>query len=366
MTRSLGRILAIVRKEVLQLRRDRLSFGLVFGVPMMQLLLFGYAINQDVRHLHAGVADLAGTQRSRAFVADAQATQVFDIVAVAETADELEAMLRRGEIAAGILIPDDFERRVALGDRPAAQLLVDGSDPIVLAASKGLAGLPVPRDGVAPGKSASSFEVRAYYNPEGRSALQIVPGLIGVILTMTMVLFTAVAIVREREWGNLELLITTPVRTPELMLGKIVPYMLIGVLQVTVVLGTGALLFDVPVRGTLEDVYLASLIFVTATLGLGLVISTLVETQFQAFQLTFITFLPQILLSGFMFPFDGMPRGAQWLAEGLPLTHFVRIIRGIMLRGATLSEVGRDVWPLGVFFLVTMTLATIRFRKRLD
>lgn len=366
MMRSLGRILAIVRKEVLQLRRDRLTFGMVFGVPIMQLLLFGYAINQDVRHLHAGVADLAATHRSRSLVADAEGTQVVDIVRSAHSGEELEALLRRGEIAVGILIPRDFERRVVLGDRPSAQLLVDGSDPVVLSSARLLAGVPVRRDGIAPEGGQTSFEVRAYYNPEGRSAMQIVPGLIGVILTMTMTLFTAVAIVRERERGNLELLITTPVRTPELMVGKILPYMLIGLLQVTLVLVIGAVLFDVPVRGRVSDVYLAGLIFVTATLGLGLLISTLVQTQFQAFQLTFFSFLPQILLSGFMFPFDGMPRAAQWLAELFPLTHFVRIIRGIMLRGAALSDVSRDLWPLGVFFVVTMGLATIRFRKRLD
>ena len=365
MTRSLSRILAIVRKELLQLRRDRLSFGMVFGMPVMQLLLFGYAINQDVRHLRAGVADLAATERSRAFVADAQASQVVDIVAFASGAKELEALLRRGEIAVGIFIPHDFERRVARGGRPAAHMLVDGSDPIVLAAARVLAELPVPRDGATPARSGS-FEVRAYYNPERRSQVQIVPGLIGVILTMTMTLFTAVAIVREREMGNLELLITTPVRTPELMLGKIIPYMLIGLIQVSIVLAIGALLFEVPVRGSYGDVYAAGFIFVIATLGLGLLISTFVKTQFQAFQLAFLTFLPQILLSGFMFPFDGMPRPAQWLAEVFPLTHFVRIIRGIMLRGAGLPEVARDVWPLAVFFLVAMTLATIRFRKRLD
>ena len=174
------------------------------------------------------------------------------------------------------------------------------------------------------------------------------------------------AIVRERERGNLEMLITTPIRTPELMVGKILPYMLIGLLQVSLIVGVGVALFDVPVRGSLLDVYVASGIFVTATLGLGLLISTLARTQFQAFQLTFFTFLPQILLSGFMFPFDGMPRAAQWLAEAFPLTHFVRIIRGIMLRGASLPEVARDLWPLGVFFLLTMSVATLRFRKRLD
>lgn len=364
---SLGRILAVLRKEALQLRRDRLSFGMVFGVPIMQLLLFGFAINQDVRHLRAGVADLAQTQRSRSLVADAEASQVVDVVSSVHSATALEDQLRRGQIVVGLFIPHDFERRVARGERPAAHLLIDGSDPVVLSAARALAEIPVPRDDLrAPSVRPASFEVRAYYNPERRSPVQIVPGLVGVILTMTMTLFTAVAIVRERERGNLELLITTPVRTPELMAGKIVPYVVIGILQVTLVVAIGVTLFDVPVRGRLFDVYAASLIFVTATLGLGLLISTLVRTQFQAFQLTFFTFLPQILLSGFMFPFDGMPWAARWLAELFPLTHFVRIIRGIMLRGAGLTEVTPDLWPLGVFFLVTMSLATLRFRKRLD
>lgn len=367
MTESLTRILAIARKEVRQLRRDRLSLGMVFGVPMLQLLLFGYAINQDVRHLRAAVADLAGTQRAREFTADTAASQVVDIVETVASAEALEALLRRGEIVVGILIPYDFERRVDRADGPVAHLLVDGSDPVVLAAAQRLLETPVPRD--APARAARdgrAFELRAYYNPERRSPVQIVPGLVGVILTMTMTLFTAVAIVRERERGNLELLIATPVRTPELMVGKILPYIGIGMIQVTLVLSLGAALFDVPIRGALYQVYAASLVFVTATLGLGLLISTLARSQFQAFQLTFFTFLPQILLSGFLFPFDGMPRAARWLAEILPLTHFVRIIRGIMLRGASLSEVGRDLWPLGLFFAAMMTISMLRFRKRLD
>jgi ABC-2 type transport system permease protein len=363
---SLVRIFAVLRKEALQLRRDRLSFGMIFGVPIMQLLLFGYAINQDVRHLRAGVADLARTERSRTLLADADASQVVDVVSSVHSAAGLEDLLRRGEIVVGIFIPPDFESRVQHADRPAGQLLVDGSDPVVLSAAQRLAEIPIPRHPSRLAPSSARLEVRAYYNPERRSPVQIVPGIVGVILTMTMVLFTAVAIVRERERGNLELLITTPIRTPELMLGKILPYVLIGLVQVTLVVGIGVALFDVPVRGALVDVYAASLIFVTATLGLGLVISTLVRTQFQAFQLTFFTFLPQILLSGFMFPFDGMPRAAQWLAELFPLTHFVRIIRGIMLRGASFAEVSPDLWPLGLFFLVTMTLSTLRFRKRLD
>ena len=362
---ALSRIAAIARKEVRQLRRDRLTFGMIIGIPVMQLLLFGYAINQDVRHLRAGVADLAGTQRARLLVQDAQATQVVQIVARARSAIELERLLREGQISVGLLVPPDFERRVERGDRTPAQLLVDGSDPIVLAASRGIAQLPIRARRVL-GDMPDTFEVRAYYNPERRSEVQIVPGLMGVILTMTMVLFTAVAIVRERERGNLELLINTPVRTPELMVGKILPYMVIGLIQTTLILLVGRLLFDVPIRGSLVDVYVAGFVFVTTSLTLGLFISTLAATQLQAFQITFFTFLPQILLSGFMFPFDGMPRAAQWIAEVFPLTHFVRIIRGILLRAAPLEEVSGEIWPLLAFLTVAMTASIVRFRKRLD
>ncbi|HKA14633.1 MAG TPA: ABC transporter permease [Myxococcota bacterium] len=358
--------MAIARKEVRQLRRDRLTFGMIVGLPVLQLLLFGYAINQDVRHLRAGVADLSGTQRARILVQDAQATQVVEIVKHARSAAELEALLREGAISVGLLVPPDFERRVESGARAPAQLLVDGSDPIVLAASRGIIELPVRPRSPAARASSPTFEVRAYYNPERRSQVQIVPGLMGVILTMTMVLFTAVAIVRERERGNLELLINTPVRTPELMVGKILPYMAIGMVQVTLILLVGRWLFDVPIRGSLVDVYVAGLVFVTTSLTLGLFISTLAATQVQAFQITFFTFLPQILLSGFMFPFDGMPRAAQWIAEVFPLTHFVRITRGILLRAATLSEVRAEVWPLLAFLAVAMAASIARFRKRLD
>jgi ABC-2 type transport system permease protein len=367
---SLGRILSIARKEVIQLLRDRLTFGMVFGIPLMQTLLFGYAINQDVRHLRAAVADASGSQLARWLVADAQATQVVDVVARAPTAEALETLLRRGDVAVGIYVPPDFERRASEGSRPAAHLLVDGSDPIVLQAAQTLLQLPLRRADRGPpaptAVSARAFELRPFYNPERRSAVQIVPGIIGVILVMTMTLFTAVAIVRERERGNLELLITTPVRTPELMVGKIIPYMGVGWIQMTLVLLVGRVLFDVPIRGSILDIYLAGLVFVVATLGLGLLISTAAQTQFQAFQLTFTTFLPQILLSGFMFPFDGMPRPAQWIAQIFPLTHFVRIIRGILLRGAGIGDVFRDVWPLALFFVATMALSVARFRKRLD
>ena len=361
---SATRIGAIARKEFLHLRRDRLTGGMIAGIPIMMTLLFGYAINQDVRHLRAGLVDLAGTQTSRALAADVVATQVVDIVERRATAAELKNLLIRGRISVGLVIPVDFERRAAQGGRPVAQLLVDGGDPIVLGAARGLAAMPLPGTTAIP--NAERFAVRAYFNPERRSSIHIVPGLCGVILTLTMTLFTSIAIVREREHGNLELLITTPVQTHELMIGKIVPYVLIGYLQVALVLSLGALLFEVPLRGRVLDLVGGAGVFVAATLTLGLFISTVATTQFQAFQMTFVTFLPQMLLSGFMFPFDGMPRPAQWLAEAFPLTHFLRIVRGIVLRGAELEQLTPELWPLGLFFLVSMSLAMLRFHKRLD
>ncbi|MGD1976488.1 MAG: ABC transporter permease [Gammaproteobacteria bacterium] len=364
--KALRRIGAIAGKEMRQLARDRLTLGMVIGIPMLQILLFGYAINMDVRNLRAGVADEAGTALSRQLVGDMQAGQVVRFVVQVPTPEKLLDELRRGEITIGVHIPVDFERRLLDSSRPAAQLLVDGSDPTILNIARQLLQTPAPRNAVDRAGADPLFELRNFYNPERRSAVQIVPALIGVILTMTMVLFTAVAIVRERERGNLELLITTPVRTPELMVGKLVPYILIGLVQVTIVLLVGHWLFDVPLRGQLLDVYLAALTFIAASLTLGLLISTLARSQFQAMQLTLFVFLPSILLSGFMFPFDGMPVVAQQIAEVLPLTHFVRLIRGIVLRGAELGELMPEIRALIVFFVVSLTLAILRFRKRLD
>ena len=363
---SLRRVYAVATKEVRQLLRDRITFGMIVGIPLLQVILFGYAINTDVRHLRAAVTDMAGTQLSRTLVAEAQASQVVDVVAVAPSAEALEKLLQDGRVSVGIYIPPDFDRRVAGGNRPAAQLMVDGSDPTLLGVAQGLTAMPLlTRDGPQASRP-TLFELRNYYNPERRSAVDIVPALIGVILTLTMVLFTAVAIVRERERGNLELLITTPVSTVELMAGKIGPYIVIGLIQVSIVLIMGSLLFSVPVVGSLPDLYLAALLFIAASLGLGLLISTLARTQFQAMQLTVFTFLPSILLSGFMFPFDGMPAFARWLGQLLPLTHFIRLVRGILLRGAGLSGLMPDVWPLLLFFALTMGLAVLKFRKRLD
>ncbi|MFD2112083.1 ABC transporter permease [Thiorhodococcus fuscus] len=367
MSRCLTRLGAILFKEVRQLRRDRLTFGMIVGIPLIQLMLFGYAINTDVRHLPAGVADQAQTSLSRALIADSQATQVVDIHRSVRGPEELERLLRRGEIAVGLHIPPDFGRRLQDPERPAAQLLADGTDPVVLMAARQLAQITLDYDTAADKPSGEPvFEVRNFYNPERRSALNIVPGLIGVILTLTMVLFTAVAIVREAERGNLELLINTPVRSIELMIGKIIPYVLIGLVQVSIILALGMLLFGVPVRGALYQVYLAALLFIAANLTLGLVISTAAKTQFQAMQMTFFIFLPSILLSGFMFPFAGMPKAAQYFSELLPLTHFIRMIRGIMLRGASLGDMPGEVVALIVFAGVTLTLAVSRFSKTLD
>jgi ABC-2 type transport system permease protein len=363
---SFDRIFAIAAKEMRQLRRDRLTFGMIVGIPLLQMLLFGYAINFDVRGLEAGVADLANTSMSRALVADLEATGALRVTEHVRSTEQLSDRLRAGAISIGIYIPADFERRRVDRDRPVAQLLVDGSKPTVENIARGLSAMTVTnRNGIYRSLSPM-LEVRTEYNPEKRTAVQIVPALIGVILSMTMMIFTAVAIVRERERGNLELLITTPVTSFELMIGKILPYIAIGLIQTTLVLALGSLLFNVPVNGGLGDVYAAALLFIAATLSLGLLISTLAQTQMQAFQISIFLLLPSILLSGFMFPFEGMPRFARWLAQTLPLTHFVVLIRGIVLRGATLSELQLPIYKLVAFMIAMLTVVTLRFRKRLD
>ena len=374
--KAVRRTWAIAQKEFRQLARDRLTFAMVIGIPLILITLFGYAINMDVRNLRAGIADQAGTQTSRRLVADLTATQVIAPVRQVDTAEELEELMLRNEIVVGIFIPRDFERRLKDPNREAAQLLVDATDPLIPRTVSAVVDMPfglreqvasprlIPRTGRS--QDSRLFSMRQYYNPERRSAVMIVPGTIGVILTFTMVLFTSIAIVRERERGNLELLITTPVRSIELMIGKIIPYIFVGMLQVSLILAAAVFLFDVPLRGTLMDLYLASLAYVVAVLGLGLLISTIAKVQFQAFQLTFFILMPSILLSGFIFPFDGMPQPAQYFAQILPLTHFVVLVRGILLKGAGLVELVPPLQKLGILFLVTMTLAMLRFRKRLD
>jgi len=372
LTGALRRLRAVATKEVRQLSRDRVTFGMIVGVPLMQIILFGYAINYDVRNLATVVQDDANSSMSREFVAQLKATQVVHVRYTTHSSEELAKLMREGRASMAVVIPKDFERRLQADTRPVVQILVDGSQPQLAVVAGGIAAVPLlTRHGEGPysgGKRMAPrrIEIRTLYNPEKRTAVQIVPALIGVILTMTMVLFTSGAIVRERERGNLELLIATPLSSLELMVGKLLPYVVIGLIQTTIILIVGAWLFSVPVVGRLVDLYAAALVFIAATLGLGLFVSTLAQTQFQAFQLAFLTLLPSILLSGFMFPFEGMPVAAQWIAQLLPLTHFNVIIRGIMLRGADLPEAWLQLLKLGGFLTFMLLVAVARFKKRLD
>jgi ABC-2 type transport system permease protein len=369
---SLRRLRAVATKEVRQLSRDRVTFGMIVGVPLLQILLFGFAINFDVRHLATVVQDQANSSMSREFIAQMRATQVVSVDFTTDSSAEVDRLLREGRASMAVIIPRDFERRLQSQTRPVVQILVDGSQPSLAGVAGGIAAMPLlDRHGAGPysgGKRLEPrrIEIRTLYNPEKRTAVQIVPALIGVILSMTMVLFTSGAIVRERERGNLELLIATPLGRLELMVGKLLPYVGIGLIQTTLILILGTALFDVPIAGRLLDLYAAALLFIAASLGLGLFVSTIAQTQFQAFQLAFVTLLPSILLSGFMFPFEGMPVIAQWIAQVLPLTHFNVIIRGIMLRGADLPELWPQALKLVAFLVVMLLIAVARFKKRLD
>jgi ABC-2 type transport system permease protein len=358
---NLRRLGAIVLKELRQLRRDKLTFAMIAGIPLLELVLFGYAINMDVRGIEAAVLDQAGSAQSREAVAEITSSQVIAVKYRLDNPQEIDHLLRQGRISAALVVPSDFEARLQRKDRPPLQLVVDGSDQSVQASARQLAAYPLPG-----WENRQGVEVVNFYNPERLAPLNTVPGLLGVILTMTMVLFTAVALVREREHGNLELLIATPVSPWELTIGKVLPFIGIGLIQVTVILVVGHWLFEVPVRGSLLDLYGASLLFIVASLALGVWLSTLASTQFQAMQMAFFTFLPQILLSGFMFPFAGMPKAAQWIAEFMPLTHYLRLSRGIMLREAGLLELWLEVLILVVFCVALLGLAVARIHKRLD
>ena len=364
---SFGRMFAVFRKELRQLARDKLTFGMIVGIPTLQLLLFGFAINMDIRHLPAALMDEADTWRSRELVAELASSQVLEFTHRVSTPQDIDDLLRTGKVEAAVVIPADFENRLETGDRAVWQVLVDGADQSVQAAARQLAAFPLASlRGSARSADVRPVEIVNFYNPERRAQINTVPGLIGVILTMTMTIFTGMAIVRERERGNMEMLIATPLSPLELTVGKVMPYVFIGLVQVSLILLLGWFVFQVPVRGALLDVYLAASIYIIATLCLGILISTLARTQFQAMQMAFFLFLPQILLSGFMFPYDGMPRVAQWIAEIFPLTHFLRLIRGVMLRGASLGELWQEMAALAVLIVVILAAAARRFRKSLD
>ena len=365
---SLTRIVAICTKEVTQLRRDRLTFAMVVIIPLMQLLMFGYSINTKVRDIPIGFCDHNNTAFSRQLIEDVQASQVVKVVRQANTPAELHRMVQEGEISAGLYIPLDSERRFYThNEEPIAQLIVDGSDTVLASALKSLGHFPfLPGGTDSFSHNPGDIAVTLLYNPAQRSELNTVPGLLGLILTMTMVMFTAVAIVRERERGNMELLIATPVQTVELMLGKLAPYVVIGMVQMGIILWLGWLLFQVPVAGSWALLVGSCLVFIFANLGLGLVLSTLAPNQMGAMQLFIFFFLPSILLSGFMFPYQGMPLVAQKISEILPMTHFMRIVRGIILRDASIEGIRNDLLFLAGFFFVTLSLAVVRFRQRLD
>ncbi|MFT5500414.1 MAG: ABC-2 type transport system permease protein [Woeseiaceae bacterium] len=364
---ALIRFRAIMMKELLQLGRDRLTFAMIVGIPVMQMLLFGYAINTDVRNLTAAVADQANTHLSREFITNLEQTQVLQLEYSVASIQELEQLLRAGRISIGIYVPSDFDKRSIDTSRAAVHILVDGVDPTIVGVANQLRNTPLGFDSTQEMQSGiGNIEIRPYFNPERRSVVFVIPGLIGIILTLTMMLFTAVAVVREREHGNLELLINTPVSTPQLMIGKVVPYIVIGMIQLALILAVGRFLFAVPVRGSIAELYLAATFFIAANLALGLFVSTVVKTQFQAIQVTIFFLLPSILLSGFIFPFEGMPVPIQYIGEVLPTTHFIRLTRGIMLRGADLAELQQELQILAIFTVAAMTAAILRFAKSLD
>jgi ABC-2 type transport system permease protein len=371
-----GRALVIAWKELIQLRRDRLTLGMVAAMPVMQILLFGYAINTDVRHIPLAVYDQDASADSRDLVRSLTATGFYDLVGYVQSYTEVEALVRADRARAAIVIPTRFASDLRLGRPTKVQLIVDGSDPQTVAsatdAATGLVGarsaaLTVERfrsRGLPAAAAMLSLEPETWYNPELRTAVFVVPGLIGIILTMTMIMMTAMAIARERERGTLEQLIVSPIGRVELMLGKIIPYVGIGYVQMTLVLLIGALVFRTPLVGSLLLLYALALLFIAANLALGLVFSTAAKTQQQAMQMSFFFLLPNILLSGFMFPFDAMPRFAQILSQALPLTHFLRIVRGIALRGAGFSDLGGElIWLVGIL-VALVAIAAFRFQKR--
>ncbi|USD38869.1 ABC transporter permease [Ferrimonas sp. SCSIO 43195] len=362
---SVFRIKAIVFKELRQLSRDRITFGMVVMIPLIQLLLFGFAINTDVRNIPVAVVDQSQSALGRVVTESVKATQVVEVKQRLATVAEAEDAIGAGRIRAALVLPADLNQRAAQG-RQLGQWLVDGSDTMVSSAILQFQSMPIAEMANFSGVQEKTFEVALFYNPSRRSAVNIVPGLLGVILTMTMILFTSAAIVRERERGNLELLITTPVHSLELMVAKIIPYIFIGLLQVAIILGLGVLVFGVPINGEVSQILWGTLLFIAASLTLGLVISTIATTQLQAMQMTVFVLLPSILLSGFMFPYEAMPNAAQWIAEVLPATHFMRIIRGVVLRGSDLGAMWQDTLWLAGFTVLGLVLASTRFKKSLD
>ncbi|MFT7776559.1 ABC transporter permease [Roseateles sp.] len=373
---ALARTFAIALKEVQQMLRDKLTFAMAVGVPVMQLVLFGYAINTDPKGLPTAVVSQDTSPMARSLVAALQTSGYFRVVESGIAESRGDALLQRGEIQFLIVVPDAFGARVVRGERPAVLVAADATDPSAagnaIAALSQLGQTALNRDLrgalAAAAVQPLPFEVRVQrrYNPEGLSRYNIVPGLVGTILTMTMVMLTALAMTRERERGTMENLLATPVRPIEVMVGKILPYVVLGYVQLGVILAAAFALFDVPMVGSVGLLLAMIGVFMLANLGVGFTFSTLARNQLQALQLTFFFFLPSMLLSGFMFPFRGMPQWAQWLGEMLPLTHFLRIVRGVMLKGSGVAELAPELWPMLAFLAVAGAVALLRYRQTLD
>ncbi len=372
---SWRRVWSVLRKEFVQLKRDRLTLAMLIGIPLIQLILFGYAINGDPKHLPTVIAATDNSPLSRSVIRAIENTGYFDIQAVVSEA-EAERQISEGLVQFAIVLPSDFSRKLLRGEHPVIAVYGDASDPSTSGgAISALNQLPAQalqtelRGPLAHLRSTQPpFELRVHrrYNPEGITAYNVVPGLMGIILVMTLVMMTAMAMTRERERGTLENLLATPVKPVEVMMGKILPYVVIGYVQVSMIYIASRLLFDVPMFGSYLLMAGAVLIFIIATLGVGFLFSTIARTQLQAMQMAIFFFLPNIMLSGFMFPFRGMPRWAQWLGECLPVTHFLRVVRGVMLKGSTLADVGHELWPMALFIVLVGGLAMWRYRQTLD
>jgi ABC-2 type transport system permease protein len=373
---SLARLAALLIKEFIQMRRDRITFAMMLGVPLAQLLLFGYAINSDPKQLPAALVAVSQDHYTRAMVSALETTGYYRFDHVTASAAEAEALIASGQVVFVVTIPSDFARRVDRGDSPQILIEADATDPSVASGAISTLGTVANQallrergmQAAAAQDASSRLEVVVHrrYNPEGVSQYNIVPGLLGVILQMTMVMMTSIALTREIERGTMENLLAMPASPFEIMVGKVLPYLAVGSVQVVVVLSAAKLLFDVPFVGSIALLLMAVLIFVLALVLLGYFISTIARTQMQALQLTFFFFLPSIMLSGFMFPFRGMPLWAQWIGEFFPLTHFLRVIRAVMLKGANTHEVTTEIVVLCLFVLAYGGVALARFRRTLD
>ncbi len=373
---SFGRLLGIMVKEFTQMRRDRLTFAMMLGIPLIQLTLFGYAINADPRHLPAAVLLADHGPQGRTVLYALKNSTYFDFTRQVATEKEGHDLLAQGRVQFVINIPENFSRDLLRGDRPELLVEADATDPAATGLALGSLGplldsalvndLKGPLDFLNATPGPIDLRVHALYNPEVITQYNIVPGLMGVILTMTMIMITGLAITREIERGTMENLLSMPTRPSEVLIGKIIPYILIGYIQVTVILVAAHFLFHVPMYGSIPLLLVVALVFIAANLAMGITFSTVAKNQLQAMQMTFFVFLPSILLSGFMFPFRGMPVWAQTIGEVFPLTHFLRIVRGILLKGNGLPDVSRELWPIALFAAIMLTIGVKRYRQTLD